>query len=266
MKKLLPILILFLGLTGVFAEGEGTLAYPSTQKTLLEGQVLSIRPYNINNENYYRLRDLAAIFADTKAPFNVTYDEGKNEVFLKKGEIYEKIPGDLAPLPPEKKIGRLTAQKIYLVNEGEKDVVEAKVYNVAGNNYFRLRDLGKILDFQVNWEEAARRVKITLPLQEEIEDHGEKGEDPLTVSIPQGDPSSETVAVVYGFEACPYCRALKEGLKERGIPFIYKDIEENSAYQREFQKYGASYVPLTVIGDILVQGNQPDEIQRALGL
>ena len=34
-------------------------------------------------------------------------------------------------------------------------------YNINGKNYFKLRDLGGALGFEVGWDEAARTVTVT---------------------------------------------------------------------------------------------------------
>lgn len=44
-----------------------------------------------------------------------------------------------------------------LVN-GEKKSFDA--YNIAGNNYFKLRDLGQAFDFGVGWDGEAQTISI----------------------------------------------------------------------------------------------------------
>ena len=44
---------------------------------------------------------------------------------------------------------------------------KAEAYNISGNNYFKLRDLGNALDFSVVWDQQAQAIKIyTLNLPE----------------------------------------------------------------------------------------------------
>ena len=35
-------------------------------------------------------------------------------------------------------------------------------YNIKGNNYFKLRDLGDLLDFNVDWDEGTKQVIIDM--------------------------------------------------------------------------------------------------------
>lgn len=49
-----------------------------------------------------------------------------------------------------------TQSTIYL--NGQKIDIEA--YNINGNNYFKLRDLGQAIDFGVAWDTAANAIRI----------------------------------------------------------------------------------------------------------
>ena len=39
--------------------------------------------------------------------------------------------------------------------------VSFEAYNIGGNNFFKLRDLGDVLNFNVDYDEAARTMLIT---------------------------------------------------------------------------------------------------------
>ena len=51
--------------------------------------------------------------------------------------------------PPPDKTAEISSDTIYV--NGEK--VDAEVYKIDGSNYFKLRDLGKALDFYVGWSQ-----------------------------------------------------------------------------------------------------------------
>ena len=76
------------------------------------------------------------------------YDGAKNAVTATTGQGYDKQSGDLAGAATG---GSQTAEPsndaIYV--NGEK--ITAEVYKINGSNYFKLRDLGKALDFYVGW-------------------------------------------------------------------------------------------------------------------
>ena len=49
-----------------------------------------------------------------------------------------------------------TSQKVTL--DGQEVSLEG--YNINGNSYFKLRDVGKAVDFGVTWDNATRTVQI----------------------------------------------------------------------------------------------------------
>lgn len=126
----------------------------SNQKVTLNGKEVAIFGYNIKDENYFKLRDLAAVLKDTDAKFAVDYKD--NVVTLAKGGDYKVLDTDQKSVA-EKAKGALTNDKV-LVGE---DVLKATAYKINDNNYYRLRDLGKALGFGVDYDEATRTVLLT---------------------------------------------------------------------------------------------------------
>ena len=60
----------------------------------------------------------------------------------------------------------LSSQPIYVDNQR----VSMTAYSIGGNNYVRLRDIGKAVDFDVTYDAATNSVHIdsTKPYQEEV--------------------------------------------------------------------------------------------------
>ena len=75
-----------------------------------------------------------------------------------------------------------TSQKIML--DGQEVSLEG--YNINGNSYFKLRDVGKAVDFGVTWDNATRTVQIDTN-SGYVEE--QKPSVPGAVSIPTGDAS-----------------------------------------------------------------------------
>jgi glutaredoxin len=72
--------------------------------------------------------------------------------------------------------------------------------------------------------------------------------------------------VMYATAWCGYCQKTREFLRDRGVPFIERDIEQSAQARREYQALNGRGVPLLVIrGTVVVQGYSPREILRALG-
>ncbi len=127
---------------------EPAAANPTNDKLEVNGNAADPTVYKINGSNYFKIRDVAAMLNGTEKQFAVGYDGGKNAVTATTGQGYAKQPGDLAGAPAG---GSQTAEPsndaIYV--NGEK--ITAEVYKIGGSNYFKLRDLGKALNFYVGW-------------------------------------------------------------------------------------------------------------------
>ena len=134
----------------------GTTASPTNDSLTADGALQTPTVYKINGSNYFKIRDLAAILNGTGKQFSVGYDGTKNAVTATTGQGYARQPGDLAGAATG---GSQTAEPsndaIYV--DGQK--ITAEVYKINGSNYFKLRDLGKALDFYVGWS-ADRGVYI----------------------------------------------------------------------------------------------------------
>lgn len=71
--------------------------------------------------------------------------------------------------------------------------------------------------------------------------------------------------VIYTTPTCPYCRQAKEYLRQKGIPFVEKDVTSNPAHAQEMiQVSGQRGVPVLIInGQVIVGFNRP-LIEQAL--
>ncbi len=124
-------------------------ANPTNDKLTSDGVLQNPTVYKIGDSNYFKIRDLAAILNGTGKQFSVGYDNEKQSVTATTGQGYTKLDGDLAGAPAGQETAEASSDAIYV--NGQK--VEAEVYKIGGNNYFKLRDLGKALNFYVGWSQ-----------------------------------------------------------------------------------------------------------------
>lgn len=134
----------------------GETAYGRGQELILNGNAVTLYAYNIGGNNYFKLRDLAWLLNGTKAQFAVGYDEVNKAVLLDPYGSYALAGGEGALLPEQNLTVQPTSANI--VCNGEQRRMTA--YNIGGNNYFQLRELGALLDFGVGYDEASRRVVV----------------------------------------------------------------------------------------------------------
>jgi glutaredoxin len=62
---------------------------------------------------------------------------------------------------------------------------------------------------------------------------------------------------------CSHCHKLQEFLKARNISFIRRDVVHDYWARQDYYSLKGSGVPLTKIGDKLIKGNRPKEIEAA---
>lgn len=157
MKKRFIILIacLIIFSANIFAEnvtGERTF-----QKVLLNGQEVKVGSYLINERNYVKLRDMAALLNGSGSQFNVDWDEATGNVIVITGSAYNKLAGDLTTLAA----GKVTGQKgnINLLLNGQAKQIETVLINE--NNYLQLRQLGNLIGLGVDWDEATGAILLS---------------------------------------------------------------------------------------------------------
>ena len=132
----------------------------SDQKLRINGSEVSARAYNIDGNNYFKLRDMAYLLNGSTSQFSVNYDASKNRVSLTTGSRYVAVGGELATLTPNPEKVVESPQTITL---NGTPVSMMKAYNINGNNFFKLRDLGSALGFEVGYDDASRTMLISTP-------------------------------------------------------------------------------------------------------
>lgn len=132
---------------------KSTAAIPNNAMMLVDGKGVHLKAYNINGNNYFKLRDLAVILSGTDKQFSVQWDEEKRIISLKSNQSYQgKIAKDK------------TLEKSAVLNTAQllKDnvVVTLDAYNISGNTYFKLRDIGQLFGFEVDWDAVNKTIRI----------------------------------------------------------------------------------------------------------
>ena len=123
-------------------------AMPTNDRLTSDGTPQNPTVYKINDSNYFKIRDLAAILNGTGKQFSVGYDGDANAVTVTSGQPYENNGSELAGAAQGGNKSAMSSNDAIYIN-GAKASVE--VYKIDGSNYFKLRDLGKALDFYVGW-------------------------------------------------------------------------------------------------------------------
>lgn len=163
-------------------------AYPATMTVKLDGKQVKPVGYNINGNNYYKLRDIAQILNGTTAQFGISWDKTTRSMDLSPGSTYESVGGELGAIPSEKATAKTCTETVLL--NGSKASLTA--YNVDGYNYFKLVDLGESLNFDVDYESKTRTVVMTTPEKEEPEKEEPEKEEPAEQPESPSQPETST--------------------------------------------------------------------------
>lgn len=129
----------------------------SSQKFTVNGDEVHIRAYIINGKNYLRLRDAAAALKGTKAQFQVDYDKEKNLVMIETNKPYEDL-SNTKIYSSQKKLWATMKDMDILFNGKERKLKSAFIIDT---NYIELRDLAKLMGFDVSYDAPTKTVAIT---------------------------------------------------------------------------------------------------------
>ncbi len=130
-------------------------AYPSTQNVNIDGKLVEFQMYALKDEvgnltNYIKLRDLAYALNGTQAQFEVGYDN--NTVSVTSNTPYTANGSEMKT--------PFSGNRTYLDDSGKlrlngygKNVHHFTLRddNGGGYTYYKLRDIGQLLGFNVGW-------------------------------------------------------------------------------------------------------------------
>lgn len=99
----------------------------------------------------------------------------------------------------------------------------------------------------------------------QFEAQGDVGSDQL----PETDGGTSEGVIVYGTSWCGACKAARQHLKERHIPYVEKDVEQDAAAAQELARKAKRAglklggVPVIDVGGQLMMGYDPASLDRA---
>lgn len=152
MKKFLALLmalVLVFSCVPVSFAGDTEIAYSTKSSVYIDGQLAEVESYIINDQSYFKLRDIAyaLVCVLSDKGFAVKWDEEKEQISLYSKSPYSKVGGELELGDGTDKTAVKAVSGVFVDDKW----VEMSSYNINGNNYFWLRDIGKAFDFNVYW-------------------------------------------------------------------------------------------------------------------
>lgn len=122
----------------------------------IDGEKVTFEAYNIGGYTYFKLRDIAMALSGTAAKFDVGWDSGNRIINIIMGVSYLPMGGELSQGAGVNKKAVISDAKISL----NGDIITPMAYNIDGNNYYKLRDLGESIGFDVQWDEQSGTIII----------------------------------------------------------------------------------------------------------
>ena len=133
------------------------MATRSKVSVIVDGKAVSFDAYNIKGNNYFKLRDIAIAINNSTKNFEVTWDQTAKAINLIEGRAYSPVGGELSISVGIPEIEARLSTATVLLNGQEMSIV---AYNINGNNYFKLRDLGKSINFGISWDGVTQTIGI----------------------------------------------------------------------------------------------------------
>jgi hypothetical protein len=132
-------------------------AVPTASKVMVNGKEVSFEAYNIDGNNYFKLRDLAKAVNGTEKQFAVGWDADNNAISLESEKAYTAVGGELEVSAAPSSQNAVPTDSAILLDD---ELVELTAYNINGNNYFKLRSIAKAFNIGIVWDGNTNTVGI----------------------------------------------------------------------------------------------------------
>ncbi len=161
MKKkislLLAILMLVTLIPTSFAERKIVDAKKNNQRIALDGEEVKVGTYLVEDYTYIKLRDVAALLNGTANQFDIgVAAEDPKQIVLARGYEYKKTDNDLQEIKKDKAKASVGVMKVSV----RKDPEDLKTALIDGFNYVQLRDLAKLIGFEVSYDAKNKTILI----------------------------------------------------------------------------------------------------------
>lgn len=131
-------------------------ATPVAAQVSVNGTSTSLPAYNIDGNNYVRVRDVAFLLKDTASGFDVQWNESLQRVELSSFTPYTPIGTENKPLAA----GQRTVKSIAKPTAADGSLHMVAAYNIDNYTYYKLRSLGDLCGFVVDWNETSQTVEV----------------------------------------------------------------------------------------------------------
>lgn len=162
MKRIFSILLMLLLVTpalGTTTFASNTVKAKVTESsTYFDGEQRNLNGFNISNNNYFRLRDLAEYFSGTSSQFDITWNKANNAIEIITGQAYTPEKKTTSNYYSRNKNYAATLSSSKVLVNGQLQSITA--YNIDDNNYIQLRDLAGKIPFDIEFDVQSDRISL----------------------------------------------------------------------------------------------------------
>lgn len=130
-------------------------AYAARAKVTVDGKAVDFQVYTIDDYTYFKLRDIAGAVSGTQKQFQTYWDEENMAINLIRNTPYAAAAGS-APGSYGDTLATISTAKLYC--DGVQKSISA--YTINDYTYYKLRDLAKLLDMGITWNESTATIGI----------------------------------------------------------------------------------------------------------
>ena len=128
----------------------------SSASIIVNGEKAILNGYNVNDSNYFKIRDIAMLLRNTSKKFNVEWDGANEAIKIIPETDYVVMGGELSNDATGSFKVVENSTPIYVKNK--RTAITA--YNINGSSYFKIRDIADATGFEIEWNEASQSINI----------------------------------------------------------------------------------------------------------
>ena len=129
---------------------------PVTSRISVDGRSMQLGGFNINDNSYYKLRDIAYLLKGTDKQFDVVYDTEKSAIVMQLGRSY--LGGKSEEGVSSIKDVKLEEKQVSLYLQDE--YYQVLGYMINGNTYVKIRDIVELLEVEIEWSNETKEIKL----------------------------------------------------------------------------------------------------------
>ncbi len=244
MKRYIYLLVTIMIATPLFMApvfaNEQTKATVNQSSISLDGKEIWTTGFNVSNNNYFKLRDIAENLSNSTSRFEVSWNTDKKLIEIMTGEPYTGQAEENTKWYSSGGTYSGTLKSTGFLLDGKE--YSLPVFHIDGSNYFKLRDLSALIGFDMAWDGEKSQILLYSKVPDNayrVETAYEARDNGLYPSFPRWKDTVTSHSIENKDGTISVIEA-KENLEIETYDSQYNHIKSNTiAY--ELPKFGGFY-------------------------